>query len=307
MSVTIKDIAKEANVSFSTVSKALNDSPLVKEPTKQRILSLAKEMGYEINTSAKILATGRSNAVGIYCPEIPEPRYSAYVQEVSRQLKLRGFLPAVATSSFDDAKELFSRLKASCVLVVDQDEIHFPNIDFTYNPFSDTSDYTFAGQKALKKDAALKAASLLVHSGHRSVLIINEHNDEWLYSLIKRENKFETIHHLPIHTGDPDRFYTNVKAVLDHTMPDVIICSTRKLAEFTLLVSKSLNLHIPEECSLIAYDENTDVASPVSLFGYSTTKAAEIAADYVLSRTNQQKEYYVNLKPEMVINQTIKL
>ena len=47
--VTIKDIAKAAGVSPSTVSRALNDSPLIRESTKERIKRLAAELGYERN------------------------------------------------------------------------------------------------------------------------------------------------------------------------------------------------------------------------------------------------------------------
>ncbi|WP_404409308.1 LacI family DNA-binding transcriptional regulator [Jeotgalibacillus malaysiensis] len=305
--MTIKDIAKEANVSFSTVSKALNDSPLVKEPTKQRIVALAKEMGYEINTSAKILATGKSNAVGIYCPGITAPEYASYVHELSKQLKRRGFLPALSTSAFQDAKEMFSRLKTAYVIVVDKKEVHFPNVEFTYNPYIDTSDVAGINQYSLKKDAALKAASLLVHSGHRSVLIVSEYDDDWINQVLKRENEFDAVNHVYISTGDLERFFTVIKTTLDQTMPDAIICSSRKLAELTLLVSKSLGLNIPEDSSLIAYDDNVDPSSPVSMFGYSIEKVSEVTADFIFAKINEQEYDYVNLKSEMLLNYTVKL
>ena len=47
--VTIKDVARAAGVSPSTVSRALNDSPLIREETKARIRRIAAELGYERN------------------------------------------------------------------------------------------------------------------------------------------------------------------------------------------------------------------------------------------------------------------
>ncbi|MBU3536281.1 LacI family transcriptional regulator, partial [Alkalihalobacillus clausii] len=68
MTVTIKDIAKAANVSYSTVSKALNDSPLVKPETKRMIVEKANELGYTPNFSAKHLVTRRTNTIGLVWP-----------------------------------------------------------------------------------------------------------------------------------------------------------------------------------------------------------------------------------------------
>lgn len=307
MSVTIKDIAKEANVSFSTVSKALNDSPLVKEPTKQRILALAKEMGYEIDTSAKILATGKSNAVGIFCPAMATPGYAATVHELSKQLKRRGFLPALSAAGFQDAKEMFSRLKAACVIVIDQNEFNFPNADFTYNPYIESSDTPAITQQTLKKDAALKAASLLTHSGHRSILTVSEYDENWMNEALKKETRFDAVKHTYVSTGDLERFFTIIKSTLDQTMPDAIMCSSRNLAELTLLISKSLGLNIPEDSSLIAYAEDVDADSPVSLFGYSTSRLAEVTSDYIFAKINEQEYNDANQKPEIMLNYTVKL
>lgn len=61
-------IAKELGISQMTVSRALNDSPLVKEETKKKIRDAARKLGYSINLNARNLATGRMGAVGILAP-----------------------------------------------------------------------------------------------------------------------------------------------------------------------------------------------------------------------------------------------
>lgn len=64
--VTIRTIAQLANVSHMTVSRALNDSELVKPATKEKILAIAKEIGYVPNINAKSLVTNRSYMIGIF-------------------------------------------------------------------------------------------------------------------------------------------------------------------------------------------------------------------------------------------------
>ncbi len=67
--VTIKDIAEIADVSFSTVSRCLNDSPLVSESTRQKVSDIAEGLGFEFNASARGLITKNAGTVGIILPE----------------------------------------------------------------------------------------------------------------------------------------------------------------------------------------------------------------------------------------------
>lgn len=74
--VTIKDVARAAGVSPSTVSRALNDSPLLKDETKARIRRRAAKLGYEKNELARGLVTGLSGVVGLVVPDITNPFFA---------------------------------------------------------------------------------------------------------------------------------------------------------------------------------------------------------------------------------------
>lgn len=63
--VSMKDIAKKCNVSVATVSKALNGHTDIGEATKQRVIDMAKEMGYFPNSSARALKTNRTYNLGV--------------------------------------------------------------------------------------------------------------------------------------------------------------------------------------------------------------------------------------------------
>lgn len=63
---TIKDIAKIAHVSVSTVSLALNDSPLVKAETRYRIVQIAKDLNYRPNKAARSLATRETKTIALF-------------------------------------------------------------------------------------------------------------------------------------------------------------------------------------------------------------------------------------------------
>lgn len=67
--VTIKDIAEIAGVSFSTVSRCLNDSSLVSDKTKSKVNKIADDLGFEFNAGARSMITSRAGTVGIILPE----------------------------------------------------------------------------------------------------------------------------------------------------------------------------------------------------------------------------------------------
>lgn len=65
MSVTIKDVAKEANVAPSTVSRVLSDSPKISEKTKRKVRKVMEEMGYHLDYNARILVQRSTKTIGI--------------------------------------------------------------------------------------------------------------------------------------------------------------------------------------------------------------------------------------------------
>src|SRR5512137_2705782 len=80
--VSIKDIAKAAGVSHSTVSRSLSDSPLVNAETKARICHLAREAGYSPHAGARSLVMGRSRTIGVVVTTIADPFVAEVVQGI---------------------------------------------------------------------------------------------------------------------------------------------------------------------------------------------------------------------------------
>ena len=73
--VTIKDIARRADVSYATVSRALNNKAGVRESTRRRILQLAEHMSYTPNAIARGLVKKQTQTLGLILPDITNPFY----------------------------------------------------------------------------------------------------------------------------------------------------------------------------------------------------------------------------------------
>ena len=75
--VTIKDIARMAGVSVTTVSRAINNAPEISPETRERILELCQKEGYRTNLLARSLISSRSNVIGVVLPDISSPFHAA--------------------------------------------------------------------------------------------------------------------------------------------------------------------------------------------------------------------------------------
>ncbi|MBW4841186.1 MAG: LacI family transcriptional regulator [Paenibacillaceae bacterium] len=84
MTATIKDIARAANVSHMTVSRALNHSPLIKEETKRKILEIAEQLHYVPNVNAKSLVLQRSHTIGLFFTSMVQGTSSSFLAEAIR-------------------------------------------------------------------------------------------------------------------------------------------------------------------------------------------------------------------------------
>ena len=87
---TIKEIAKELNVSVSTVSRALNNHPAIGLRTRTRVQELAKKLNYEPNQTALFFQQGKTYTIGVIVPELSEAFFSSSIsgiEEVAEKSK----------------------------------------------------------------------------------------------------------------------------------------------------------------------------------------------------------------------------
>ena len=104
--VTIKSIAKELGISFSTVSKALNNNPLVKEETRRLVLDTAKEMGYTPNSLAKGLRSNSTKTIAVIFNDIENPALTYIFRNISIEMANHGYTTMIFDSQFSEKQEL---------------------------------------------------------------------------------------------------------------------------------------------------------------------------------------------------------
>jgi len=106
MSVTIYDVAKRANVSIATVSRVLNNNPLVSEKTRERVLKAIEELNYSPNVIASALTKKSTKTLGIVVPDISNPFFAELARGVEDACNDFGFTLIICNTDNSIDKEV---------------------------------------------------------------------------------------------------------------------------------------------------------------------------------------------------------
>jgi LacI family transcriptional regulator len=106
VAVTIREVARAAGVSTSTVSRAMSRPELVDSGTAQRVMGIAEDLGYQPNRAARGLSTGRTGNLGMIVPDLTNPFFPAVVKGIQRQAQEADYQVFVADTDEDASVEL---------------------------------------------------------------------------------------------------------------------------------------------------------------------------------------------------------
>jgi LacI family transcriptional regulator len=89
--LTIRDIAREAGVSMTTVSYALNSTGSISDATRKRVREVAKRLGYRPPAAARSLKSKRTSNIGVFLPGFAGPVFNEVLQAIYDVISLQGY------------------------------------------------------------------------------------------------------------------------------------------------------------------------------------------------------------------------
>jgi len=313
--VSIKDIAKEAGVSISTVSYALNGNPKVTAETSSRILAIAKELNYVPNAAARNLKKRETKLIGAFLTDYFGAFYGDLLQGMKEVLNKNGYdlivcsgtpshrlLPekmidgAIVLDSFFQNEELLKYAERGHKLVVLDRELHHPNIS----------------QVLLdNKAGAALAIEYLIENGHRKIYVVKGPKvsfdaNQRLQAVVQTIERNEPIEFIEIQ-GNFTKSSGEQAAeqiINEYKEPVAVFCLNDEMAiGFYNAVAKT-DLRIGEHIHLIGFDniELTQYTQPtLATIDYSKHKWGAAASDQLLkliAGTKVEPErIYVKLVP----------
>ncbi len=277
MSVSIKDIARRAGVSHSTVSRALSDSPLVALETRQRIQALAREMGYSPDLQARALVMGRTQSVGVVVTTIADPFVAEVMQGIEDAAHSANYSVILASSQAEpqreiEAVELLRAKRVDLVIVLSSrlgalylahlERIGVPVVLINSHS-QDRGPYTFAVTVDNRHGGYL-ATRHLVGLGHRRIAYITgqaHHSDDqerlagYRDALAEAGLPFDEALVLP---GDGD--VTGGQRALGRLLalsprPTAVFCYNDRTAIGLIYAAKQAGLALPRDLAVVGFDD----------------------------------------------------
>ncbi len=186
---TMKDIAEKAGVSKSTVSRALNNDPRINEKTRERVLSIARQMNYRPHHMDQALAKKRTNIIGVMIPKTPrsitDPFFLEFLGGIGEETSKRGFslmLPVFERGDQKEFREFFSQNNVDGIILTEP-EVKDRRISYLK---SEGIPFVFSGDPKVEEDifwvdadnekGAYKAVSHLISRGHGKIATIAGNN-----------------------------------------------------------------------------------------------------------------------------------
>lgn len=124
---TLKDVAKEAGVTVTTVSRVINDRGYIADKTRKKVYAAMKKLDYQPNELARSLILRYSSTIGIIVPSTIHPFFGALVQSLEYEASLRGYKVMLCNSNHDVQKEIayvemLKRNKADGIIMASRTE-----------------------------------------------------------------------------------------------------------------------------------------------------------------------------------------
>jgi DNA-binding LacI/PurR family transcriptional regulator len=274
---TIKDVAAQAGVSPSTVSRVLADSPRISDETKERVRRVLRELDYHPNAFARSLVTNVAGAMGILIPPGTEffqnPFFSEMMSGVTEVARSQGF-DIVLSTSVNDETEVLERMirgrRVDGILLLrsrKEDpairavlEYQFPAVLLGRPP----EGMPISSVNNENVQAAYEAAKHLVRLGHRKIgflggdvsyVVTDDRLRGYRQALvdngIEPDDRMEVSSYLVEHGG----YLGMMRLLAASERPTAVLASDDVLAFGAMRAAGELGYSLPDDMAIVGFND----------------------------------------------------
>lgn len=306
-SVTVRSLARQARVSVATVSRALRQPDTVAPETRERILKLVERHRFVPDGRAAIFSSRRSGLVGLIVPTISNSIYAEFTEAIQSRLQEAGLSLLIANANYSAETEriiirklIESRAEGVVLTGYKRDPALYQLLRQYDIPFVVT--WSTSPKRSIpaisfdNREAAAEATDMLVRLGHRRIALIcgltnvndraAQRRDAYKEVLARHKISFDA----DLVAERPFEIEASADAAC-HLLslpkpPTAIFCANDIQALGTLFACQRLKFRIPEDISIIGFDDlpiTRVVNPPLSTVHVPARRMGNAAADAIVN------------------------
>lgn len=322
MGINISDVAKKAGVSIVTVSRVINDVKTVRESNRLKVLQAMKELDYQPNTAARTLATGKTGVIGLTIGNLNDTFLEGVVKSVNARLDHHAYFLALSVVPIEAEESfLFQRDRVDGIILLNPmneekliDELRKHKIPFVL--LDNQKEHDAASIVVDNYNGGLDATNHLLELGHTKVA----HLSGPAVYLSSRERKRGFVTALNQRGLEPykleecdfsvqDGFNVVTKWIEENSIPTAIFAADDFIALGALNAILNAGLRVPEDVSLIGYDDqlfSSQLHPRLSTVIQPAYEMGKQGVDLLVEKINNQeiKDEKIKLKSKLIVRES---
>ncbi|WP_026475574.1 LacI family DNA-binding transcriptional regulator [Alkaliflexus imshenetskii] len=303
--ISIKELASLLGLSITTVSRVLNNKAKeyrIKEETEKKVRDAAERYHYAPNQFARGLKLDKSETIGVIAPDISNPFFADIIKQIEKVCRNRGYLILIGDSNEDHSVELqmverFENRKVDGLIVAPVG-LEFSHLQKIYKrgiplvlvdriapgiDLPSVSSDNYMG--------AYNAIELLIKNGHQNIACVqgltdSQTNNDRVRGYTEAMRKYGLSNEIRVlgSSFTIENGYINSKQLLTqkYNKPTAILAMNNRISFGVLQAASELKVSIPENLSLISFDEQIYSAylnPPMTTIEQNKTEIAKLAVD----------------------------
>lgn len=331
--VTIHDIAEKLNITASTVSRALNNSPRISEVTKKAVLKAAKQMNYQPNNIAAALRNGKSNIIGIIVPTADRAFFASVIRGIEEVANSLNYKVIISQSNDNYEKEvqtidaLFSARVDGIIASIGKNTEDFSHYKMAQEKgvplvlFDRTTDELEVSQVLIDDYwGAYKAVEHLIEQGCRriahftnpkKVSVFKERLRGYADALKDHGLPYDEDLVVPSNLQLEDGRASMEKLLKLKELPDAVFSASDFGAMGAMQVLKEHNIKIPQQIALVGFSNDPFTSftdPPLSTVDQLSITMGRRTAELFFQQLKSSDRKFVPqktvLKPELIIRKS---